>query len=152
MASSIAYPLQRYGPKPVQKPSIPIYLGGYVPNAFDRIAKYADGWLASHAGPVDFLEKRIASLNEQAVKINRNPKEIRNTALTFPQLVTNSAPSSRRSNGNQSRIPLSGTIDPTGQDIKAVKALGFEQIVFAFSGLELGKVIGKAKDLSQYAR
>ncbi|MGB7883670.1 MAG: hypothetical protein WBL44_13145, partial [Nitrososphaeraceae archaeon] len=73
-------------------------------------------------------------------------------ALTFPQLVTNSAPSSGRSNGNQSRIPLSGTIDQTGQDIKAVKALGFEQIVFAFLGLELDKVIGKAKDLSQYAR
>jgi hypothetical protein len=54
--------------------------------------------------------------------------------------------------GNQSRIPLSGTIDQIGQDIKAVKALGFEQIVFAFLGLELDKVIGKAKDLSQYAR
>ena len=101
---------------------------------------------------MDFLEKSIASLNEQVVKRNRNPKEIRNTALTFPQLVTNSDPSSGRSNGNQSRIPLSGTIDQIGQDIKAVKALGFEQIVFAFLGLELDKVIGKAKDLSQYAR
>jgi alkanesulfonate monooxygenase SsuD/methylene tetrahydromethanopterin reductase-like flavin-dependent oxidoreductase (luciferase family) len=34
------------GPKPVQKPCIPIYLGGFSPNTLNRIAKYdADGWL-----------------------------------------------------------------------------------------------------------
>ena len=145
-------PSSKIGPKPVQKPSIPIYLGGYVPNTFARIAKYADGWLGSHAGPMDFLEKSIASLNEQAVQVNRNSKGFKNTVLTFPQLVTNSGPSSDSANGDQKRIPLSGTIDQIGQDIKDIKSLGFEQIVFAFSGLELDKVIGKAKELSQYAR
>ena len=145
-------PSSKIGPKPVQKPSIPIYFGGYVPNAFARIARYGDGWLASHAGPMDFLEKSIASLNEQAVRINRNPKEFRNIVLTFPQPVTNSSPSSEGSNGSQSRFPLSGTIDQIGQDIKAIKALGFEQIVFAFVGLELDKVIEMAKEISRYAR
>jgi hypothetical protein len=48
--------------------------------------------LASHAGPIDFLEKSIASLKEQAVRINRNPKEFRNIVLTFPQPVINSSP------------------------------------------------------------
>ena len=73
-------------------------------------------------------------------------------ASNIPQLVTDSAPSSNRDNGDQSRIPLSRTIDQIGQDIKALKVLGFEQIVFAFSGLELDKVIGTAKELSQYAQ
>jgi alkanesulfonate monooxygenase SsuD/methylene tetrahydromethanopterin reductase-like flavin-dependent oxidoreductase (luciferase family) len=145
-------PSSKIGPKPVQKPSIPIYLGGYVPNAFARIARYGDGWLASHAGPMDFLKKSITSLNEQAVRINRNPKEFRNIVLTFPQPVTNSSPSSEGSNGNQSRFPLSGTIDQIGQDIEAIKALGFEHIVFAFIGLELDKVIGMAKEISRFAR
>ena len=61
--------------------------------------------------------------------------------LTFPQLVTSSSPSSDSSNTNQSRFPLTGTIDQIGQDIKAIKDLGFEQIMFAFMGLELDKVI-----------
>jgi probable F420-dependent oxidoreductase len=147
-------PSSKIGPKPVQKPSIPIYFGGYVPNAFARIAKYGDGWLATQAaGPIDFLEKSIASLNEQAAKINRNPKEFRNIVITFPQPVTNSSPSSSEGpDNNQSRFPLSGTIDQIGEDIKAIKALGFEQIVFAFTGLELDKIIGIAKEISSFAR
>jgi alkanesulfonate monooxygenase SsuD/methylene tetrahydromethanopterin reductase-like flavin-dependent oxidoreductase (luciferase family) len=134
-------PSSKTGPKLVQKPSIPIYLGGYIPNTFVRIARYADGWLASLAGPIDFLEDRIKSLNEQALKINRNPKEFKNNVLTFPQLVTSSSPSSDSSNTNQPRFPLPGAIDQIGQDIKAIKNLGFEQIMFAFMGLELDKVI-----------
>ena len=101
-------PSSKIGPKPVQKPSIPIYLGGYVPNVFARIARYADGWLASLAGPIDFLENSIKSLNEQALTINRNPKEFKNSVLTFPQLVTSSSPSSDSSNTNQPRFPLTG--------------------------------------------
>jgi alkanesulfonate monooxygenase SsuD/methylene tetrahydromethanopterin reductase-like flavin-dependent oxidoreductase (luciferase family) len=32
-------PASKVGPKPVQKPHIPIYLGGFVPNTFSRIAR-----------------------------------------------------------------------------------------------------------------
>ena len=34
------------GPKPVQKPHPPIYLGAFSPSAVARAARYADGWLA----------------------------------------------------------------------------------------------------------
>ena len=47
---------------------------------------------------------------------------------------------------------LTGTIDQIGQDIKAIKDLRFEQIIFAFMGLELDKVIETAKELSRFAR
>ena len=40
-------PASKIGPKPIQKPRIPIYLGGFTPNTFSRIAKYADGWSPS---------------------------------------------------------------------------------------------------------
>ena len=46
-------PPSKIGPKPIQKPSIPIYLGGYNPKTFSRIVKYdANGWLASMSGAV----------------------------------------------------------------------------------------------------
>lgn len=38
-------PASKIGPKPIQKPRIPIYLGGFSSNTYSRIAKYADGWL-----------------------------------------------------------------------------------------------------------
>jgi probable F420-dependent oxidoreductase len=37
-------PASKIGPKPIQKPHIPLYLGGYVPKTFARIANHADGW------------------------------------------------------------------------------------------------------------
>jgi probable F420-dependent oxidoreductase len=38
-------PASKIGPKPIQKPHIPICLGGFATNTFSRIAKYAQGWL-----------------------------------------------------------------------------------------------------------
>jgi alkanesulfonate monooxygenase SsuD/methylene tetrahydromethanopterin reductase-like flavin-dependent oxidoreductase (luciferase family) len=56
-ANFTTYLHQKIGSKPIQKPHIPIYLGGFVPKTFMRIAKYADGWLPSMGGPLDFIEK-----------------------------------------------------------------------------------------------
>jgi probable F420-dependent oxidoreductase len=145
-------PASKIGPKPIQKPSIPIHLGGYVSNTFARIARYADGWLASLAGPIDFLSNGVKSLNEQAHGINRNPKEFRNIVLTFPQPVTDSPSSSGNSDTRQSRFPLAGTMDLIGQDIRAIKNLGFDQIIFAFVSLELDEMVDMAKELSKFAK
>jgi probable F420-dependent oxidoreductase len=80
-------PASKIGPKPIQKPHIPIYLGGYVPKTFARIANHADGWLASLLGPLDFLHNSIKSLRDQVNKANRNPDEIKILTLTFPQII-----------------------------------------------------------------
>lgn len=45
-------PASKIGPKPIQKPHPPIYLGGFSPNTFSRIVNYdtngtqMDGWLS----------------------------------------------------------------------------------------------------------
>jgi len=145
-------PASKIGPKPIQKPSIPIHLGGYVSSTFARVARYADGWLASLAGPIDFLSNGVKSLNDQAHEINRNPEEFRNIVLTFPQPVTDSSSSSGNSNTRQSRFPLAGTMDQIGQDIRAIKNLGFDQIIFAFVSLELDEMVDTAKELSKFAK
>ena len=41
------------GPKPVQKPHPPIYLGAFSPSAVERAARYADGWLAVAYPPAE---------------------------------------------------------------------------------------------------
>lgn len=61
-------PPSKTGPKPIQKPHIPIYFGGYVRNTFAPVAKYADGWLASIGGPFGFLDNSKKSLKDQVAK------------------------------------------------------------------------------------
>ena len=153
-------PASKVGPKPIQKPHLPIYLGGVVTETFARIAKYADGWLAPVGGPLDVLENSIKSLREEANKENRNANEIKILALTFPQIskhtnTTESKEGTRSEKGSNSqsqRSPLSGTIDEIGSDIQRIKGMGVEHIIFAFVGLESDKVINIVKDLSNYAR
>jgi probable F420-dependent oxidoreductase len=153
-------PASKIGPKPIQKPHLPIYLGGVVTETFARIAKYADGWLAPVGGPLDVLENSIKSLREEANKENRNANEIKILALTFPQIskhtnTTESKEGTRSEKGSSSqskRSPLSGTIDEIGSDIQRIKGMGVEHIIFAFVGLESDKVINIVKELSNYAR
>jgi probable F420-dependent oxidoreductase len=154
-------PASKIGPKPIQKPGFPIYLGGVVKETFARIAKYADGWLSPvGGGPLDVLDKSIKSLRNQANKANRNPNELKILALTFPHITTSSITTEsqegirpeRGSNSQSQRSTLTGTIDEIGTDIQRIKEMGVEHIIFAFVGLELDKVIDKAKELSNYAK
>jgi probable F420-dependent oxidoreductase len=145
-------PASKIGPKPVQKPHIPIYLGGYVPNTFARIAKHADGWLASLGGPLDFLDNSVKSLKNQASKENRSPNEIKILTLTFPQISQLKSNSEEKYGQQSQRFPLTGTIEEIGRDIQRIKEMGVEHIMFAFVGLGLDKVIDTTKQLSRYAR
>jgi probable F420-dependent oxidoreductase len=65
-------PSSKIGPKPIQKPRIPIYLGGFSPNTFSRIAKYADGWLPAARGSLEYLADGIKTLKMQGKKQNRD--------------------------------------------------------------------------------
>jgi probable F420-dependent oxidoreductase len=150
-------PASKIGPKPIQKPRIPIYLGGDVPKTFARIVKHADGWLASLLGPLDFLHNSIKSLRDQASKANRNPDEIKILTLTFPQVVISEGKKDNTSNNNKGgskskHLPLTGTIEEIGRDIQRIKEMGADHIMFAFVGLGLDKVVDIIKQLSKFAR
>ncbi|HJU85623.1 MAG TPA: LLM class F420-dependent oxidoreductase [Nitrososphaeraceae archaeon] len=148
-------PASKIGPKPIQKPHIPIYLGGDVSKTFARIAKHADGWLALPGGLLDFLHNSIKSLRDQASKANRNPDEIKILTLTFPQVVISEEKKDNTNSkgGSQSqRFPLTGTIEEIGRDIQKIKEMGVDHIMFAFVGLGLDKVVDITKQLSKFAR
>ena len=146
-------PASKIGPKPIQKPHIPIYLAGFVFNTFMRIAKYADSWLPSMSGPLDFIENSIKSLKAQAIKENRSPDQIKTVIMTFPQVSQEKSNSGEAGQQQQpQRFPLTGTIEEIGKDIKRIKDMGVEHIIFAFVGLELDKVIDTAKQLGKFTR
>src|SRR5918912_2076140 len=109
-------PASKIGPKPVQTPHIPIYMGGFSRNTFSRIAKYANGWLGAVNGPLEYLANSIKILRDQAVKVNnsRNPDELEIATLVFSQIDT--SPTKQNNNTNK-KVTLSGTIEEVGGDL-----------------------------------
>jgi probable F420-dependent oxidoreductase len=147
-------PASKIGPKPIQKPHIPIFMGGFSPNTFKRIINYStNGWLGLIVGPLEYLENTIKSINEMASKANKDPNEFKTILLTYPNIVESK--NEQLTNESQ-RLPLTGTIDQIGNDVKRIKKMGVDHIVFGYNFLPIGRdidsVINKSKELSKYAR
>jgi probable F420-dependent oxidoreductase len=53
----------RFEPKPVQRPHLPIEIGGVTPPALRRAARLGDGWLATGKMELSELEQRIKRLH-----------------------------------------------------------------------------------------
>jgi probable F420-dependent oxidoreductase len=140
-------PASKIGPKPIQKPYIPLYLGGFAPNTFSRIAKYANGWLGSAGGSLEYLTNGIKMLSDQAVKSNRNSNELKIATLAFPQIDTSSP--TKQANTNQ-RVPLSGTIEEVGDDLRKIKQMGVDHMIFGFMRMDSKEVIETVKQLSRF--
>jgi probable F420-dependent oxidoreductase len=143
-------PASKIGPKPIQKPHIPLYLGGFAPNTFSRISKYANGWLGAAGGPLEYLSNGIKMLRDQEVKANNNnsnPNGLKIAILVFPQINTHST----KQNTNQ-KVPLGGTVDEVGDDLHKIKEMGVDHVIFGFMGMDPKQVIDTVKQLSRFVR
>lgn len=139
-------PASRIGPKPVQKPHIPIILGGFRPNAFPRVAKYANGWMPiAGFGPLEQIEQAIGALKEAARKENKDPSKFQVVVLTYPNLTETPL---------KERAPMSGTIEQIGSDVKRFKEMdGVAHIIFAYAFSPIGRDVKKMIDVTmQLAR
>jgi probable F420-dependent oxidoreductase len=151
-------PASKIGPKPIQKPHPPIYLGGFSPNTFSRIVNYdTNGWLAVVGGPLEYLDNTIKAIKDMAKKANKDPNNFKVVLLAHLNIALDSKNQSTSSKTNEDqRFPFTGTIDQIGNDIKRVKQMDIEHIVFGYVFIPLGKnvdsVINITKELSKYAR
>lgn len=147
-------PASKIGPKPIQKPHIPIYLGGFSPNTFARIVNYdINGWLGGVGGPLEQLENPIKAIKDNAKKANKDPNDFKIILLTFPNLAD---PKSQTTIEESQRHPLTGTIDQIGNDIKRIKVMGIDHIILSLNFQAVGKdvdgIIEITKQLSKFAR
>jgi alkanesulfonate monooxygenase SsuD/methylene tetrahydromethanopterin reductase-like flavin-dependent oxidoreductase (luciferase family) len=136
-------PASKIGPKPIQKPRIPIYLGGFSPNTFSRIAKYADGWLPVAAGSLEFVANGIKTLKDKEEKENRH---LETTTAIFPEIKESSKEE------GASRTLFSGTIDDVGSDLRKIKEMGVNHMIFGIIDPDLDRVIDTAKQLSKFTQ
>jgi probable F420-dependent oxidoreductase len=140
-------PASKIGPKPIQKPHIPILLGGFSHKTFLRIAKYAEGWVGAAGGPLEYLRKSIETLREQISKADRDPNKVEIVILTFPQIETDST---RRE--ESAKLPLTGTINEIGEDLLRMKEMDVDHVIFAFTGVEVGRMRDMARGLSEFVK
>ena len=147
-------PASIIGPKPIQKPHIPIYLGGFSPHIFTRIVKYdTNGWLGGIGGPLEHLENPMKMIKENANRANKDPKNFQVILLTYPNIVDSN---SRTTHEEGQRSPLTGTIDEIGHDVKRIKEIGISHIIFGFNfssiSADIDNIIEITKQLSKFAR
>jgi len=147
-------PPSKIGPKPIQKPHPPIYIGGFSPNTYTRIINFdAKGWLGLIGGPLEYLDNTIKTIREKADQANKDPKDFDIILLTYPNILD----SKTQSTTNQAqRFPLTGTIDQAGEDVQKIKQMGINHIIFGYNFLPIGRNIEKmveiTKELSKFAR
>jgi probable F420-dependent oxidoreductase len=151
-------PASKIGPKPIQKPHPPIYLGGFSPNTFSRIVNYdTNGWLAVVGGSLEYIDNTIKSVKDIAKKANKDPTNFKVILLAHLNIALDSKSQSTSSTTNEGqRFPFTGTIDQIGNDIKRIKQMDIDHIVFGYVFIPIGRdvdsVINITKELSTYAR
>lgn len=153
-------PASKIEPKPIQKPNIPIYLGGFSPRTFARIVKYdTNGWLGLIGGPLDYLENTINTIKDKASKANKDQNNFKTILLTYPNVAespSKSNASNMPSADESQRFPLTGTIDEVSTDLKRIKKMEVEHIIFGYNFIPLGrdvdKMVDMTKQLSQFVR
>ena len=115
-------------PKPVQKPTIPIWIGGHSKQAIRRAARLGDGWHPIGGVPTIPLEpegikKDLEMLVDYALKAGRDPKQIRivlkGSLFDREKQIT---PGKRRR--------FIGAAEEIASDIRDYRAAGVDTMVF----------------------
>jgi probable F420-dependent oxidoreductase len=143
-------PASKIAPKPLQKPHPPLMIGGFSPKIFSRIVKYTQGWIgAAGFGPLNQLEQQIIALKEVARKLDKDPSKVGIYMVSYPTIFESSA-------SNESRTPMTGTIDQIGSDIEQLKTIGTDHLILGhiFSPLtnDVRKMVEVTKQLARFAK
>lgn len=143
-------PASKIGPKPIQKPHLPVYLGGFSPNTFSRIVNYdTNGWLAVVGGPLEYLDNTIKTIKDIANKANKDPNKFKVILLAHLNVALDSKSQSTTTTNEDQRFPFTGTIDQIGNDIKRIKQMDIDHIIFGYVFVPIGRDVNKTLDLTK---
>ena len=142
-------PPSKIGPKPVQKPQLPIYLGGSTPNTFSRMAKYANGWIGVVRNDLDQLQITLDLLRREVVNSNRNPEDFEIVVIIYPNVNEQVTQENRR-------LAFTGTIGEVGNDIDKLKKMGVGHIILNYNRSmiedDMNAIIDTSKQIMTYAK
>ena len=118
----------QFYPKPIQKPHIPIWVGGHTRRALRRTAKYGDCWHTTRQTP-DFVAQNLPYLHRQIEAAGRDPASVSislKRSLHFTDMGLGEG-SSVRSGG-----AIIGTTQEIIDDVHYCRELGIDQLTYDF--------------------
>jgi alkanesulfonate monooxygenase SsuD/methylene tetrahydromethanopterin reductase-like flavin-dependent oxidoreductase (luciferase family) len=125
----------KFSPKPVQKPHIPLWVGGSSEGAKKRAATMGDGWHPSGMSPEEFSAGR-EEVRKLAIAAGRDPDSL--TMSIRVEIEAHGGASSRRA---QSRSRLPGDdVDRMIVDLKAYRQAGVEHVVLALNTGDIARI------------
>ena len=121
-----------FEPKPVQKPHIPIWIGGHTGPAIRRAAQLADGWMPIGLRPPAILEPeemaaKIARLRTLTARAGRPEDAVDvtfSTSVAFDDSPT------------QTRRMMTGRPEQIASDLRQYQDLGVKNFIIGFAGDE----------------
>jgi probable F420-dependent oxidoreductase len=141
-------PPSKIGPKPVQKPTLPIYLGGSNPNTFSRMAKYANGWIGVVRNSLDQLQITLNLLNQKVVEADKNPDDFEIILIIYPSM--------KQISEKENRIPFTGSIEQVGKDIERLKEMKVAHVILNYNRSiiqnDMNTIIEVSQQLLPYIR
>jgi len=124
-----------FSPKCLQRPHIPLWIGGSSPGALKRAATMGDGWHPSGVSPEEFALGR-QEVRRLAAEAGRNPDSLAWSARV--EVEIGGGPSSARASG-RSRVPGEDTDQLMGA-IAAYQSAGVEHLVLALNSGDVGRL------------
>src|SRR5918995_4607018 len=144
-------PACKIGPKPLRKPYIPIYLGGYSQKTFARIANHANGWICTIRDSLDQAKGDIDIIKKECYRANRDPKDINISAIVYPNIIDSDYIDIKQEGGNQqkSRRLLNGNIEQVGNDLRQINEIGVNQAILNYNRSSMSNDIDGIIDVSK---
>lgn len=114
-------PPSRMEPRPVQRPGVPILLGGAVPAAIRRAGEIADGWVSRSATDLSNISADVALVRQGAESCGRaSPRIVCRGVLKLTDLELESA----------GRPPLSGTYEQVREGVAWLDTQGVTEVFY----------------------
>ena len=118
----------RFSPKPIQRPHIPLWIGGASPGALRRAARLGDGWHPSGVTPEEYAACREQIIN-LAEREGRDPAAFAWSARV--EVEATPGPSSERA-ANRARLP-GNDLEQAALSIADYRDAGVEHMVLALN-------------------
>lgn len=113
-------PRSLIGPKPVQQPHPPIYIGGYTDAALARVARLADGWNPVGV-PLAEVERRYLWIRETAERAGRDPASVGLVVRANVKVSGRPLP--------EPREDFTGAVEQIASDIETAGRIGASEVI-----------------------
>lgn len=133
-----------FEPKPIQKPGVPIWIGGESKAAIERAARLGDGWYPGSSNPqnrLDTVERVTAAINgfkQKVAEAGRDP-----AAVTLAHVVLWPVSFDAEKAISGGRRTMTGSVAEMTADARALANAGISHVNLSFHGPDVPSIVAR---------